>query len=256
MNVLTQPQTRSHFHGVEEIVRFNWPRYVGALGLVIADWLLLHIGHFTGWPKAGDIVAISLVMWWCIASLIASYWVYDCSGLMGWAWVKRELPMPVNRWLNIHAGLDEGTKSLREFWPEATGDTVDIFTPEEMTEDSIRRARGQQADTCRRANYRALPFGPGQFDAIFLFFCAHELRRSEARRAFLAEVNRALKTDGRAVLVEHLRDALNFAVYGHGFLHFHSRRTWHADITAACLEVEREFSFTPFVRAFILRRKI
>lgn len=254
MNAHTKQMPRSHFHGVAEIVRFNWPRYAAALGVVIAVCLLLRSGTFAIWLKDSGIAMAVLATWWSIASLVASYWVYDCSRLMNWIWVKRELPNPVNRWLNIHSGLDESTPKLRELWPNATGETVDIFTPGEMTEDSIRRARSERRETCQRVNYRALPFGPARFDAIFLFFAAHELRRPAARRAFLVEINRVLEINGRLILVEHLRDALNFAVYGYGFLHFHSRRTWHADIAAAGLKIEREFSFTPFVRIFTLRK--
>lgn len=255
MNVHTKQIARSPFHGVAEIVRFNWPRYAAALGVVVAVCLLLRLNNLAGWLKDGGIAVVLFASWWSIASLAASYWVYDGSKLMDWEWIKREFPAPVDRWLNIHAGLDESTPELREFWPNATGETVDIFTPGEMTEDSIQRARTEGAEACRRVDYRALPFGPGQFDAVFLFFAAHELRRPEARRALFAEISRVLGMNGRVVLVEHLRDALNFAVYGHGFLHFHSRRTWHADIAAAGLKVEREFSFTPFVRIFILRRR-
>jgi hypothetical protein len=255
MSMHTKQMPRGHFHGVTEIVRFNWPRYTAALGIIAVVWLTLRVGHFAGLLKDGGFVVISLAVWWSVASLIASYWVYDCSRLMDWDWVKGELPGPVNRWLNIHAGLDESTARLREFWPTATGETVDIFTPREMTEDSIRRARSEHVDACRRVDYRALPFARGKFDAIFLFFTAHELRRSEARRSFLAEVHRVLEINGRVILVEHLRDMQNFAAYGYGFLHFHSPRTWLADIAATGLKVEREFPFTPFVRIFILRRR-
>lgn len=255
MNMRTKQMTRGRFHGVAEIFRFNWPRYAAALGFIAAAWLTLRVGDFAGWLKGGAFVAMSLAIWWSIASLIASYWIYDCSRLMDWDWVKRELPGPVNRWLNIHAGLDESTASLRQFWPTATGETVDIFTPREMTEVSIRRARSERVEACRRVDYRALPFEAGRFNVVFLLFAAHELRRSEARRALLTEVNRVLRPNGRLILVEHLRDALNFVVYGHGFLHFHSRRTWHADIAAAAFKVEREFPITPFVRILILRRR-
>lgn len=254
MNAQTDKRkARAPFHGVGQIFRFNWPRYVAAGGLVFAVLLALSFSHAAGWIRICGIMAISFAVWWTMASLIASYWVYDCSKLMEWDWVKGEPRAPVNRWLNIHAGLDESTKSLSEFWPNAEGETVDIFAPAEMTEDSIRRARNKPENCSRPADYRSLPFGANRFDTVFLFFAAHELRHREARRALFTEVRRVLKRNGRAVLVEHLRDFMNFAVYGHGVLHFHSRRTWHRDTAAGGLDIEREFSFTPFVRVFILR---
>ena len=142
MNAQTDKRkARAPFHGVGQIFRFNWPRYVVAGGLVFAVLLALSFSHAAGWIRICGIMAISFAVWWTMASLIASYWVYDCSKLMEWDWVKGEPRAPVNRWLNIHAGLDESTKSLSEFWPNAEGETVDIFAPAEMTEDSIRRAR-------------------------------------------------------------------------------------------------------------------
>lgn len=44
------------------------------------------------------------------------------------------------------------------------------------------------------------------------------------------------------------------APFGPGFLHFHSRRVWTRCFAAAGLAVHEEFSITPFVRIFVLRR--
>jgi len=248
------PKTRGKFQGVGEVFCFNWPRYVAA-GLVIAGSLLaLRVVRLPNALQIACYLGLAVVAWWSIASLIGSYWIYDGSSLMRWDWIKNELPTPPRRWLNIHAGLDESTPQFREFWPNALGRTVDIFTPAEMTERSIARARVDANPQSTCVKYDRLPFERNEFDRIFVLFAAHELRHPAARRAFFNEVKRILTPDGKAVLVEHLRDAANFSIYGPGFMHFHSKQTWHADLAAAGLKIDREFPFTPFVNVFILKK--
>ncbi len=255
MNATTpKSKPRGEFQGVGEVFRFNWPRYLAAAVVIGASLFALQVLRLPNALRMACYLGLALVAWWSAASLIASYWVYDGSSLMRWEWLKHELPIPPNRWLNIHAGLDESTPQFREFWPDAFGETVDIFAPAEMTERSIARARADADTQSARVKYDCLPFGPNEFDSIFILFAAHELRQPAARRAFLNEARRVLAPGGRAVLVEHLRDAANFSIYGPGFLHFHSPQTWHADLAAAGLKVDREFPFTPFVRVFILKK--
>jgi SAM-dependent methyltransferase len=245
---------RGRFQGVGEVFRFNWPRYLVAAVVICGSLFALQILRLPSPLRMGCYFGIGLVAWWSTASLVASYWVYDGSSLMQWEWIKRELPTPPNRWLNIHAGLDESTPQFREFWPNAFGQTVDIFAPTEMTERSIARARANATAQSPIVKYDSLPYGQKEFDSVFILFAAHELRQPVARRAFFNEVRRILAPAGRAVLVEHLRDAANFSIYGPGFLHFHLKKTWLADLAAANLEVHREFPFTPFVRVFILKK--
>ena len=87
---------------------------------------------------------------------------------------------------------------------------------------------------------------------MLLLLAAHELRRRADRLAFFREARRVLAPGGRIVLVEHLRDAANFAPFGPGFLHFLSRREWLATIAKSRLQIVQEFPITPFVRVFLL----
>jgi SAM-dependent methyltransferase len=255
MNATTsKPESRGKFQGVGEVFRFNWPRYLVAAVVIGVSLFALQVLRLPHALRMACSIGIAVVAWWSIASLVGSYWVYDASSLMRWEWIKHELPTPPSRWLNIHAGLDESTPQFREFWPNAFGQTVDIFAPAEMTERSIARARADAGTQSTSVQYDCLPFRLNEFDSIFILFAAHELRQPAARRAFFNETRRILTPDGRAVLVEHLRDAANFSIYGPGCLHFHSKQTWHMDLAAAGLKIEREFPFTPFVRVFILKQ--
>lgn len=251
---ISQAKPRGRFQGVGEVFRFNWPRYAAAAVVLAGTLITMRVLRLPESLRITGYIGLAVAAWWTAASLLASYWVYDGSSLMCWVWIKHELPTAPHRWLNIHAGLDESTPQLREFWPDAFGQTVDIFATAEMTERSISRARSDANPHSVIVKYDSLPFEPNEFDSIFILFAAHELRHPAARQAFFNEVRRVLMPGGRIVLVEHLRDAANFSIYGPGFLHFHSNKTWHTDIDAAELKITREFPFTPFVRVFILQK--
>lgn len=243
---------RGAFAGMAQIVRFNWPKY--GVGLAVAAGMLSLAGQerWAPWIRLGLVLGGGLALWWTFASLAVSHWVYDRSKLCGWEWLRAELPRVPDRWLNLHAGLDESTLTLKRLWPGAEGEVADIFAPAAMGEPSIRRARTEQGRVGRTVDFWALPFADGTFDTAFLIFAVHELRAPADRREFLHELRRVMKRDGQAVLVEHLRDPANFAAFGPGFLHFHSGRTWRKDLAAGGLGISRTFAITPFVCVFLL----
>lgn len=251
------PTTRGRFDGMRQIARYNWPQYAGsaAVMLVAAAWLWL-APDGSVWLRAGAWIAASLAVWWCAASLVASHWIYDRSELYRWTWIPAALPAAPRRWLNLHAGLDESSAALRRIFPNSDGTTGDFFDGTEMSEPSIGRARKEQASApaARRVNHRALPFADGTFDAVFLLFAAHELRRAAGREAFLREVRRVLAPSGTVLLVEHPRDAANFAAFGPGFFHFLPAGEWRRLARMAGLEITREYKMTPFVTVMLLQR--
>lgn len=223
-------------HGVAQIVRFNWPKYAATAGVVAVAAVM---------PLLQPVAA--LAVWWAVASLAASWYVYDRSGLYEWGWLAEHI-RPPRRYVNVHAGLDESTAKLRRIFPGARGRTLNIYDPKRMPESSIRRA---QLDDGPRVDALSLPVGDGAVDTAFVLMAAHELRKAADRRGFFSELRRIVEPGGRIVLVEHLRDAANFAAFGPGFTHFISKREWRAAARDAGLEVVREASATPFVRLFV-----
>jgi SAM-dependent methyltransferase len=248
---------RGRYRGMWQVVQYNSGVYICALFIICVAWL--------SFPYAQPVIermvvvgiAVPLLFWLC-SSLLVSHYVYDCSPLYDLNWVKRDLFKAPQRWINVHAGVDETSLLLAQLFPSACGEILDIHDPQEMTEASIRRARRTHCPLMRStsANWRALPIEDDTIDAAFLFFAAHELRHNEARIQLFRELARVLRSDGELRIIEHLRDCANFLAFGPGFLHFLSRSTWLQTAAAAGLQVRTEKSITPFVRVFILRRAI
>jgi SAM-dependent methyltransferase len=238
-----------------KIIQFNWPFYAAAVGVAIAAPLLA--ARMSGLLVHGLVYAgTALVVMWILASLYASWMVYDCSRLMEWDWVLQALGFSPKSWINLHAGYDASTPALRGMFANADGRVFDIFDAKEMTEPSIRQARrlARNPVPAEAADFRHLPLPTGTIDVATLLLAAHELRSDEARGALFAELRRVLGPGGRVVIAEHLRDWANFLAFGPGFLHFHSRRTWARCFSRHRFDIHREFSITPFVRIFVLRR--
>lgn len=242
--------------GVRQIVRFNWPFYAGAataLAGVQLTMTLLSITNATRWVLHG-VTAIAAV--WMLSSLIASWIIYDRSPLSRWEWICEAIALQPRSWINVHAGFDESTPALQRLLEPSEGRVFDIFDPIEMSEPSIGRARRlcRPAVTPEQVDFRHLPARGESVDAAFLLLAAHELRTDAARWTLFGELNRILSPAGRVIVAEHLRDCANFAAFGPGFLHFFSRRTWARCFRQARFVIEREFSITPFIRVFVLRR--
>ncbi len=244
--------------GVRQIVRLNWPFYAAAIAVVVIAPLAIPRLPLQSWGRLPLYAATGLVAMWLVASLAASWIVYDRSRLMQWDWVLTALGFHPSSWINLHAGLDESTPALRAIFKEAGGKVFDIFDPVPMTEPSIVRAGVRagkpEAERPERVDFRKLPVATGTVDAALLLLSAHELRTDEARTALFRELRRVLGPGGRVVVAEHLRDAANFFAFGPGFLHFHSRRTWTRCFARTRFDIHAEFPITPFVRVFVLRR--
>lgn len=251
---MTAVSVRGRWQGVLEIFAFNRRFYLCTCAGVCAALCALPV-----LPAGARLLVCAAVMpaiYWSIASLTVSHYVYDCYPLYDLGWIVGVLERPARRWINLHSGLDETSEALRGVFPHAEGQIADIFDPRVMTERSIREARQRKPGPvpALRVRYDALPFPDEFFDAAFALFAAHELRRHRERLRFFGEVARILAGDGTFVLMEHTRDWRNFLAFGPGFLHFFSRRAWRRAGAEAGLQLQSEFTKTPFVRAYVFRR--
>lgn len=245
---------RGYWQGAATIARFNWPFYVAALAVLIGATA----GAFTltgGFMRLVMLAAALAAAYFLIGSLGVSHLVYDRSDLYRLGWVDRALggmkPVGV---IFCHAGLDETSRALRDRLRPAKWTVLDHFDAASMTEASIQRARRMFPPTAETvpAPFAHWPAPDADADAVFALFAVHEFRQDAERRAWFAEARRCLRSGGRVIVVEHLRDLANFIAFGPGFMHFHSRAAWERSWRGAGLKTIDEFCVTPWVRVFVL----
>src|SRR6185369_13029286 len=190
-------------------------------------------------------------IFWLVASLAVSWYVYDYSPLGRYEWLPPLLAHRPSRWLNLHAGLDEASAPLSRLLPGSDHSSLDIFDPRQMTEASIREGRRvTRAHEPQSIDWARL----GPKDAIFLIFTAHEMRHDNDRVSLFRRIAGVLAAGGEIAVVEHLRDWANFLAFGPGFWHFLPLRTWRATAAAAGLRIRKEISVTPFVHVFLMEK--
>lgn len=253
---MTATAMRRPYQGVLQILEFNRRRYLATLICVFAA--LLALPHLQLALRAVVLVSVAPAIFWIVSSMMVSHYVYDRFPTYDLKWLKQTLTRSPRCWVNIHCGFDETSSLLAAQFPDAAGKVIDIFDPEVMTEDSIHEARqgSSGAPYSERRRFDDLGLEPESIDTAFCIFAAHELRTHAQRVTLFKEVARALRVGGEFVVIEHLRDWRNFFAFGPGFLHFFSRRAWRTAAAHAGLAVRAEFSRTPFVHVFILRRTL
>ncbi|MCI1185793.1 class I SAM-dependent methyltransferase [Hymenobacter sp. DH14] len=245
---------RTPLQGVWNVVRFNWPFYLGAGAAALSLAGVGLAGPAALRPYAALLLALALLP--MLLSLLITAYIYDFSALYRFQWLPELGPAPTAL-LTLSAGFDEISAPLAHLYPTASLLAADFYDAARHTEPSIQRARRAYPPYpgTRTVDTRAaLPLANASIDLAVAFLAAHEIRDAAERAAFFQEIARVLAPTGTVVVTEHLRDPANFLAYTIGFLHFHSRRAWRATFRAAGLRVEREVSITPFIIAFILRK--
>jgi hypothetical protein len=238
-----------------QVVSFNRHFFVIALVSCAAGMALIVVVE-NSWLNALLSVGVGLAMYFMVASVIAAYLVYDASDLysLQW-WPARCLKNTPADGILVHAGFDPASPKIKARFPEMRLRVLDFFDASQTTEASIQRAHRLNPPAADEERIRAdsWPVQSASQDVVFALSAAHELRQPDERAAFFREAGRVLKQGGRVVVIEQLRNAVNFACFGVAAFHFLSRRTWLTSFASAGLEVTDEFGITPFMRAFVLQ---
>ncbi len=214
----------------------------------LLQWIVRPDTAFVVLPAAGALL-------FSLTSLLISHVIYDRSRLSGGTFLPALLPASTRTWATLHAGLDAEI-DLDAVMPGSCVARLDIFDARYMSAPSIRRARRRTA-TVRPAlscSPTELGLADGACCAVIIAFTAHEVRDPLARVRLFAEVRRALRPQGRAILVEHMRDLANFLAFGPGFFHFLAHGEWLRTLASAGLQVVSESRITPFVRVLVIEK--
>jgi hypothetical protein len=226
-----------------KVIRFNWPKYLGPLGIAAAALVA---------GEAGAQSWIRYLLWavfvpggvWTVTSIAATWWIYDHRKI----YERLTAGLPgIGEWAAVHAGFDDSVPALRAAIGRPPTTEAEIAVSPGA---SLRRARGLSD----RASADSLSLTANSLDSIFVTFAAHEVRDPAGQRALFAALERALRPGGLLIVTEHPLDAANFAVYGPGALHFQPLATWYARAEEAGLAATNHRSITPFVSQVVFAR--
>lgn len=243
---------RKPFEGVGNIVRFNWHFFVVA-ALAVASGITVYVKSdgVVSWLALYATVVIAVLV---LIPLLVSYYVYDASGLYELKWLDDMTDGGAI--INLNAGLDEFTVPIRARYPKTEVSVFDFYDPLKHTEVSIKRARKRYPPIAGTeyiiTSY--LPLRDECVDDALLIFTAHEIRDNQERVLFFKELSRTMKSDGRIIIVEHLRDTANFLAYNLGAFHFLPKEQWYDTFDRADLSIVKEQKINPFVTKFILEK--
>ncbi len=244
---------RKPFQGVLNILSFNRHFYVlGAiifLGL-IALWAFQIISGLT------LLLALVGLIYGLVAPLVVSAYVYDFSGYYDLKWLDNLEETKGSKLVNIHAGFDETSFLLQEKFNGAELEAFDFYNSDRHTEKAIIRARKVTLEfpNTKEISTHHIPLENESIEIIFLLSAAHEIRNSEERDSFFLECKRVLKTGGKIIVLEHLRDLPNFLAFTIGFTHFHSHRSWMSNFRNAGFDRIKHEKFTPFLNIYTLQK--
>ncbi|APX99388.1 methyltransferase domain-containing protein [Lacinutrix venerupis] len=242
---------RKKFQGVLNILSFNRHFYIyGLLALTLITTLFLYFN----WPLLILKIIMLAFLYGLLMPLIISAYVYDYSGYYNFNWLKKyNLKDSKNQLiLNINAGFDETSFSIKEKFPLSKLQVYDFYNSNNHTEPAIVRARKvtNQYPNTKQISTTKIPLKDNCVDVIFLLSAAHEIRSNLEKIQFLKECDRVCKTNGKIIIVEHLRDIPNFFAFSIGFTHFFSKKTWINVIKKAGFNTILEHKFTPFMSVF------
>ncbi|CAN5668858.1 hypothetical protein BH09VER1_BH09VER1_01410 [soil metagenome] len=247
---------RRMLQGTTNIVKFNWPAYALSAGAVAVGTAVAANRRVPGPIRLLAGLGALGALYQAAASLTASHWIYDRSNLYLLDWLKTLWPEDPKFILNVHAGFDETSALLQQMYPLANLKVLDFFDPAANPEPSVARARRSHPPYAGTLLVGATgwPVADGEADALLIFLAAHEMRTPENRRKLFTEIRRVSAADGRIVIVEHLRNAANFAAFGPGAMHFLPERVWTTE-TQPWLTLRRTDEITPFLRVFTYQKR-
>lgn len=242
---------RKKFQGVLNILSFNRHFYLIGISVLLLISLCF---IFFEWSQLLLYIIITAFTYGLIMPLLVSAYVYDYSGYYNFNWLEKYGIKDSNKQLiiNINAGFDETSFSIKNKFPLSNLNVYDFYNPKKHTEPAIVRARKATTEypNTKQITTDTIPLKDKSVDIIFLLSAAHEIRSNKEKIMFLKECRRVCKANGKIILVEHLRDLPNFLAFSIGFTHFFSKQTWNNVFKKAGFINSKEEKFTSFMSIF------
>jgi SAM-dependent methyltransferase len=205
---------RRKFQGVLNILSFNRHFYVFglvALALIIASYLVFNWSDVLFW------IITSAFVYGLVMPLIVSAYVYDFSGYYKFEWLEQFHlnDSKEQLLLNINAGFDETSFSIKEKFPQSDLNVFDFYNAKRHTEPAIVRARkvSMVYPNTQQIETHAIPVSDGSVDVIFLLSAIHEIRSYNEKVRFLKECRRVCKPQGNVIMVEKAFLEAGFSVF-------------------------------------------
>lgn len=240
---------RASLAGVRMILGYNWPLYVTGLATVGTGAALAARRSSPTLLRLAGAAGAGVAGWLSVASVAASWWIYDRSELYRWTWLSRTVRHEPRHIIVMHAGLDEACEPVSRTWPMAAVSSVDVHGGLGRTTASLRLARREAG---RHDEAHDEPSADN--DLVVIFLAAHELRSRAARVELMRRIHHSLVVGGRLVLVEHVRDLSNAVVFGPAIGHFYPVREWRDAIGRGGLDLVAEERITPFITVMTAER--
>ncbi|MCS3531329.1 class I SAM-dependent methyltransferase [Chryseobacterium sp. JUb7] len=221
--------------------------FLGLSYLINSDWLVIILRIFSG-----------LIMLNIIASLVASYILYDTSdlyelknlnGIIDWNQTENAIL--------VHASFDPLSKHLEEKYPNLNLTVCDIYGNRHEHDKGIETSKKIFPPNPKEIKISPdqLPFEDQSQNVILAVTSLHEILDHKQRVLFFKEAKRILKDDGVIIISEQFRDFVNFIFFNIGAFHFLSKKQWQNAIKEGDLRIVENKKITPFANMLVVAKR-
>lgn len=248
------------YSGTITVVAYNWPIF---LCLLLFGVVTLLAGSVVAGPWNTLLLASGALSLIFVGVVItASFFVYDWGPTREYDRLAQLAGVDnANVVIDITAGKLRGTRGMLSRVKGGHYFVVDIFDPEKMTDNALRRAREMEPPLVadrriyrRTASPASLPIPHNWADVVYCSFSLHELQNVDERDAIFAEFARILKSSGKLVIAEHGRDLRNLLAFGPGVFSFFSPAAWEKHIATAGFEVSNHERWRGLVHLWVAQK--
>lgn len=238
------------------VILFNYQKIL--LGIIFSILLF----GLSFWINSEPVILVlrilgSLIIINIIASLVASYILYDNSDLYNLDNLKGKINWEkTENAILVHASFDPLSIGLEEKYPNLNLTVCDIYGNRHEHEKGIETSKKTFPPNPEEIKISPdkLPFQDKSQDVILAVTALHEILDHEQRVLFFKEAKRILKDGGVLIISEQFRDLTNFIFFNIGAFHFLSQKQWKTAISEAGLKIVENNKLTPFANMLIVKK--